>query len=83
MYVVGAASIGHPYGDTWGKLTGISFLTIYYAAVPFMWTEYLAIMPASPDTVQWPTVFAVVNIIIPVGLAAAGPLIPVVRTNRE
>ena len=82
MYAVGVASLGHPFGDTSWKLVGIAFLTIFYASIPFMWADYLAVMPTKPETLHWPTVFAVVNIIIPVGLAAAGPMVPVIRTDR-
>ena len=39
-------------------------------------------MPTEPDTVHWPTVFVTINVLLPVALATAGPILPVVRMGR-
>ena len=82
VYSVGVAAIYHPYGEAHWKAVGVVSITLFFLSYPLFWTQYLEMMPASPEGLHWATVFAVVNVLLPVGLAAAGPMIPVIR-RRE
>ena len=83
VYAVGLAGVYHTYGEWHWKQVGVLSATIFFSSYGFMWSDYLAMMPTQPEGFHWQTVFAVVNVILPIAMVTAGSIIPVVRVGRE
>ena len=79
----GLASIHAPFGRFHQKAMGLVSVTMFYTSYPLLWDTYVGMIPAEPADFPWTTVFLTVNVILPLILVTIGPLLPVIRVERE
>ena len=85
LLACGVASIYERYGRFHQKALGLVAITMFYLSYPLMWRSYVEMIPpAGPGGPElWPTLFLVANVLLAVIMVTVGPLLPVVRVERD
>ena len=83
LLACGAASIYERYARFHQKFLGLVSVTLFYASYPLLWDSYIGMMPQAPEGFPWPVICVALNIILPIILVTAGPLLPVVAVEER
>ena len=84
LWVCGLAANYASYRGFADKAAGLLAATLFYASYPLLWGDYVKLIPPGPEHLAswWPTIFVIINVVLPLAAVTIGPIRPVVRMGR-